>query len=111
MTNASGQPGKLRRVSALAGWIKAIATRFTHANELRDISRVEFEQISRDLNLPPPELYGLLTGRRVSADALEQCLAAELKASPQLAKRLRAIERRHRAARIRASMPIGPSCC
>jgi len=111
MTNASGQTGKLRRASALAGWAKAIATRFSRTNELRDINRAEFEQIARDLNLPPPELYGLLTGRRVSADALEECLAAEFEASPQLAKRLRSIERQHRAARIRASVPIGPSCC
>jgi hypothetical protein len=111
MTNASGQTGKLERVSVLAGWAKAIAARFTGANELREVSRAEFEEIAQDLNLPPLELYGLLTGRRVSADALEQCLAAELAASPQLAERLRAIERRYRAARIRASVPIGPSCC
>ena len=111
MTNASGQTGKLRRVSALAGWAKAFAARFSRANELRDISRAEFEQIAQDLNLSPSELYGLLTGRRISADALEVSLAAEFEASPQLAKRLRAIERRYRAARIRASVPIGPSCC
>jgi hypothetical protein len=85
--------------------------RFTRANELRGICRAEFEQIARDLNLPPPELYGLLTRRPVSADALEECLAAEFEASPQLAKRLRAIERQHRATQIRASVPIGPSCC
>jgi hypothetical protein len=51
-----------------------------------------------------------LTGRRISADALDEWLAAEFEASPQLAKRLRAIERRHRAARIRMSVPIAPCC-
>ena len=111
MTNASGQTGKLRRASALSGWARAIAARFSHANELRDITRAEFVQIAGDLNLSPPELYGLLTGRRLSADALEGSLAAEFEASPQLAKRLRVLERQHRTARIRASVPIGPSCC
>ncbi|MBA2401034.1 MAG: hypothetical protein H0V72_20500 [Bradyrhizobium sp.] len=95
----------------MAGWAKAIVASLTRANKLRGVNRAEFEQLARDLALPPPELYGLLTGRRVSADALEECLAAEFAASPQLAKRLRAIERQYRAARIRASVPIGPSCC
>jgi hypothetical protein len=111
MTNASGQAGKLSRASAWVGWAKAVVARFSRANELRGMNRAEFEQIARDLNLPPPELYGLLTGRRLSADALEERLVAEFEASPQLAKRLRALERQHRAARIRASVPIGPSCC
>jgi hypothetical protein len=111
VTNVSSQTGKLPRASALAGWARAIVAKFTRANELRGVNRAEFEQIARDLNLPPPELYGLLTGRRVSADVLEECLAAEFELSPQLAKRLRAIERQHRAAQIRASVPIGPSCC
>ncbi len=95
----------------MVGWLTAIFARFTRANELRDINRSEFDQIARDLDLPPLELYGLLTGRRVSADALEECLAIEFEASPQLARRLRAIERQYRAAEIRASGPIGPSCC
>ena len=111
MPNASGQTSKLRRASTLAGWARAIGARFTGANELRGISRAEFEQIAQDLNLSPPELYGLLTGRRLSADALEETLAAEFEASPQLAKRLRVLERQHRTARIRASVSIGPSCC
>jgi hypothetical protein len=111
VTNVSCQTGKLPRGSALVGWARAIVVRFTRANELRGVNRSEFEQIARDLDLPPPELYGLLTGRRVSADALEECLAVEFEVSPQLAKRLRAIERQYRAARRRASVPIGPSCC
>jgi hypothetical protein len=109
MTNASNQTGKLSRASALAGWAKAIVVRFSRANELRGMNRAEFEQIARDLKLQPPELYALLTGRRISAAALDQCLAAELEATPQLAKRLRTIERKHRAA-TRMSVPIAPCC-
>ena len=109
MTNAFGQTGKLRGASTLTAWAKSVAARFFRTNELRGMDRAEFEQIARDLNLSPPELYGLLTGRRVSDDALAECLAAELEASPQLAKRLRAIERKHRAA-VRISVPIAPCC-
>jgi len=92
-------------------WLRVLVTRCARTTRLHGVKRPEFEQIARDLNLSPPELYGLLTGRRLSAEALEECLAAEFEASPQLAKRLRAMERQHRAARIRASLPIGPSCC
>ena len=110
MTNAFGQIGKLHRAGILAGWAKAVVARFSGANELRGMNCMEFEQIARDLNLPPPELYGLLTGRRISAAALDEWLAVEFEASPELAKRLRAIERKHRAARIRMSVPIAPCC-
>jgi hypothetical protein len=110
MTNAFGQTGKLRGASFLTAWAKAVVARFSPANELRGMDRAEFEQIARDLNLSPPELYRLLTGRRLSADALDECLVAEFEASPQLAKRLRAIERQYRAARIRMSVPIAPCC-
>lgn len=110
MTNVSGQTGRLLRASALAGWAKAIFTRFSRANQLRGMNRAEFVQIARDLELPPPELYGLLTGRRVCSEALEHWLATEFEASPQLTNRLRAIERKHRAAAIRMSVPIAPCC-
>ena len=109
MTNAFGQIGKWRGATVLTAWAKSVAARFSRANELGGMDRAEFEQIARDLNLSPPELYGLLTGRRVSADALDECLAVELEASPQLAKRLRTIERKHRAA-VRISVPIAPCC-
>lgn len=109
MTNAIGRTGKLLGARALTGWAKSVAARFFRANELQGMDRTEFEQIARDLNLSPPELYGLLTGRRISADALDECLATEFEASPQLAKRLRAIERNHRAA-VRLSVPIAPCC-
>ena len=80
-------------------------------SKLHGVKRADFDQIAADLDLSPPELYELLTGRRLSADPLEDRLAAEFEASPQLAKRLRKIEQQQRAARIRASVPIGPSCC
>jgi len=109
MTDAFGQTGKLRGVSAMTGWAKSVVARLSRVNELRGMDRAEFEQIARDLNLSPPELYGLLTGRRIVAEVLDECLAAEFEASPQLAKRLRAVERKHRAA-TRMSAPIAPCC-
>jgi hypothetical protein len=75
------------------------------------MDRRQFEQIARDLNLPLPELYSLLTGGQLSAGPLEERLATKFELSPQLAKRLRAIERERLSAAIRASLPIGPSCC
>lgn len=109
MTNVIGQTGKLRRAGILAGWARTVSVWFSGANQQRGVNRTKFEQLARNLNLQPPELYWLLTGRRVSADALNECLAAELEASPQFAKRLRAIERQHRAA-VRMSVPIAPCC-
>jgi hypothetical protein len=109
MTNVFGQTGKLRGASALTGWAKSVAAGFSRVDKLRGMDRAEFEQIARDLNLSPPELYGLLTGRRIAAEALDECLVAEFEASPQLAKRLRAIERKCRAA-VRMSAPIAPCC-
>ena len=110
MTNAFGQTGDLPGAGALTGWARSVAARFFRENELLGMDRAEFEQIARDLDLPPPELYRLLTGCRVSPDALEERLAAEFEASPQLAKRLRAIKLKHRAARMRLSVPIAPCC-
>jgi hypothetical protein len=109
MTNAIDQTSKSCIAGALTGWVKSVAARLSRVNELRGMDRAEFEQIARDLNLSPPELYGLLTGRRIAIEALDERLAAEFETSPQLAKRLRAIERKHRAA-TRMSVPIAPCC-
>lgn len=95
----------------MARWTKAVVASLTGAGNLRGTNRAEFEQVARDLDLAPTELYRLSTGRRLSADALERYLAAEFEGSPQLTRRLRAIEREYRLAQHRASMPIGPSCC
>jgi hypothetical protein len=111
MTDAFGQTGKSQRAGTLAGWANAVVAKLSRADDLRGVDPAEFERVARDLNLPLPELYGLLTGRRVSADALGKHLAAEFEGSPQLARKLRAIEQEHLSARIRASLPIGPSCC
>ena len=111
MTNVSGGADKLPLASALADWVRAVVTRFTRVNVLRGMNRAEFEQIALDLNLSPPELYGLLTGGQRSAEAVEKSLAAEFAASPQLVKRLHALEQKHLLASSRASLPIGPSCC
>ncbi|MDP3691226.1 MAG: hypothetical protein Q8R73_09415 [Bradyrhizobium sp.] len=97
------------QASALAGLMRAIVAIFTK-NELRGVNRDRFQKIAQDLNLSPPDLYELLTGRRLSAGALEKRLAADLERSPQLGSRLRAIQE-HRSASIRASLPIGPPCC
>ena len=42
----------------MVGWLTAIFARFTRANELRDINRSEFDQIARDLDLPPWNFTG-----------------------------------------------------
>ena len=77
MLRRNGQVLASQRV----GWLgKNRHRKVLHANELRGINRAEFEQIARDLDLPPPELYRLLTGCRVSPDALEERLAAEFEA-------------------------------
>jgi len=109
LTNAFGQTGDLPGAGALTGWARSVAARFFRENELLGMDRAEFEQIARDPNLRPLDLYEFLTGRRVSADGLDELLTAEFEASPQLAKPLRTIERRHRAA-MRMSVPIAPCC-
>ena len=96
---------------SLVGWLRAIITGGARTKKLHGVKRADFDQIAADFDLSPSKLYELLTGRRLSADALEERLAAEFEALPQLVKRLREIERQQRAARIRASVPIGPSCC
>lgn len=111
MTHVSGNRDKLLQSGALPRWVRAIALTLTRATEQRSMNRREFEQIARDLNLLPPELYGLLTGGQFSADLSEEQLATKFELSPQLAKRLRAIKRERVSATIRASLPIGPSCC
>ena len=97
--------------SGLVGWLKAVFSGRARVNKLQGVKRADFDRIAQDLDLSPPELYGLLAGRRLSADALEGRLAAEFEVSPQPAKRSPEVEQQQRAARIRASLPIGPSCC
>ena len=97
--------------SSLVGWLRAVITGRARMNKLHGVKRADFDQIAEDLDLSPSELYGLLTGHRLSVDVLKGRLTAEFETSPQLAKRLTETEQQQRAARIRASLPIGPSCC
>jgi hypothetical protein len=96
----------------LGGWVRGAVARWRHLNRLQGISRAEFEQIACDLNLSHPELYGLLTGRSVSADLLEQQLAA-LESSPDRIGAAQApdAQRISTHAHAQALLPIGPSCC
>jgi hypothetical protein len=108
MTNASGHAGTLRGWRALIAWVKSVARLF-RVSAPCSMDRAGFERIALDLDLSPPELYGQLTGCRVAADALGDGVVMELAASPQFAKRLRAIQREHRAAAW-ISLPIAPCC-
>jgi hypothetical protein len=74
------------------------------------MNRAEFEQVARDLDLSHPGLYGLLTGRRVSAAFTEQNLAA-LEASRDRIRAAQASEAKRTSAPAQPLLLIGPSCC
>lgn len=93
----------------LVGWMRGVVARMRRSR-LQGISRAEFEQVARDLDLSYPELYGLLTGRAVSAERTEQNLAA-LEASRERVRAAQASEAKQISAREQALLPIGPSCC
>jgi hypothetical protein len=59
----------------LLSWIRAAASRFSNPSELQGISRDEFEQIARDLNLSAPELYVLSGKTGLTGDLLKRRLA------------------------------------
>lgn len=99
---------KLRRAKSFGGWVRGVVARVRHRNRLRGMSRAEFEQVARDLDLSHPELYGLLTGRSVSAELTEQNLAA-LECSRERIRAAQALEAKQISAQ--ALLPIGPSCC
>ena len=103
----SGDRARLPRASYFGGWVRRIVARVLHRNRLRGMNRAEFEQVARDLDLSHPELYGLLTGRRVSAELAEQNLAA-LEASRERIRAAQASEAKPISAPM---LPIGPSCC
>ena len=110
MTLDSGDRAGLPRSGRLGGWVRAVVARWRHLNRLQGISRTEFEQIACDLNLSHPELYGLLTGRNVSAELTEQKLA-ELEISRDRIRAAQASGAKQISARKQAPLPIGPSCC
>lgn len=79
-------------------------------DRLQRIDRAEFEQVARDLDLSDPELYGLLTGRRVSAELLEQKWASA-GSSPGSSRHAQVPEVKQLSTREQPWLPIGPSCC
>lgn len=110
MTIISANTGRLIGISAVRRWVQAIAARFGRPARLKKMTRAEFEQMARDLDLSHPELYGLLTGRKPSAAVVESFLT-KLEVSQQIIEAVRTPESDDAAAAARACLPIGPSCC
>jgi hypothetical protein len=110
VTLDSGDSARLPHRGRLGGWMRGVVARWRHLNRLQGINRPEFEQVARDLDLSHPELYGLLTGRNVSAELTEQKLA-ELESSRDRIRAAQASEAKQISARKQALLPIGPSCC
>ncbi|MBR1277844.1 hypothetical protein [Bradyrhizobium sp. AUGA SZCCT0283] len=110
MTIISASTGRLIGISAIGRWAQAIAARFGRSARLKKMTRAEFEQMARDLDLSHPELYGLLTGRRPSAAVVEAHLT-NLEVSQQRISALRTPESEDASAGMQACLPIGPSCC
>jgi hypothetical protein len=100
---------RLRPRRRLAGWVQGVIARMRRSR-LRGISRAEFEQVAHDLDLSHPELYGLLTGRSISAEHTEQSLAA-LENSRERIRAAQVSEAERISARTQPILPIGPSCC
>jgi len=98
------------RTRSLGGWLRRVFARVRRRDRLQGMSRAEFEQVARDLDLSHPELYGLLTGCRVSADVLEKKWASN-GPSPERTGTVPAGDTRQISARAQALLPIGPSCC
>ena len=110
MTIISANTGRIIGISAVGRWVQTIAARFGRPARLNDMTRAEFEQMARDLDLSYPELYGLLTGRRPSAAVVEACLM-NLEVSQQRIRALRTPESEDASGGTQACLPIGPSCC
>jgi hypothetical protein len=86
MTVPASDLPKLAWRSAVAGWVRAVASRFRNDGELQGLDRTEFAQIARDLNLSPAELYAISTGSNRSAGLLNKRMA-EFGLSPEVVKR------------------------
>ena len=110
MTIISANTGRLIGISAVRRWVQAIAAKFGRPARLKKMTRAEFEQMARDLDLSHPELYGLLTGRKPSAAVVKSFLT-KLEVSQQIIEAVRTPESDDAAAAARACLPIGPSCC
>jgi hypothetical protein len=110
VTIISANTGRLIGIRAVRRWVQAIAARFGRPARLKKMTRAEFEQMARDLDLSQPELYGLLTGRKPSAAVVEAHLT-NLEVSEQVIRARRTPESEDASAATQACLPIGPSCC
>ena len=109
MTMLSADIARLPRARGLVVWMGAVAAKFSLPAKLKSTNRAEFEQIARDLDLSPPQLYRLLTGRTLSAEAVETCLSdLEIAAGP-IGVRSRPAE--ERLAAKQELLMFGPHCC
>lgn len=108
MTIESVRKGRLPGINAVGRRLRSIVVAlFARRKGLKNVSRVEFEQMARDLDLSRPELYGLLTGRVLSDEAVERRLKRLETAQLRIAERSE-----HATVGIQATiLPIGPSCC
>jgi hypothetical protein len=110
VTIISANTERLIGISTLGRWVQAIDARFGRSARLKKVTRAEFEQMARDLDLSHPELYGLLTGRKPSAVVIEADLT-NLEVSQQRIRALRTPESEDGSSGMQACLPIGPSCC
>jgi hypothetical protein len=110
VTIISANTGRLIGISAVRRRVQAIVARFGRPARSKKITRAEFEQMARDLDLSQPALYGLLTGRKPSAPAVESYLT-NLEGSQQIIRALRTPGAEDASAAAQACLPIGPSCC
>jgi hypothetical protein len=86
MTILPDNMSKVQRRSGLAGWIRAVASRFVNDDDLQRLDRTEFAQIARDLNLSPAELHAISLGSNQSAVLLKKRMA-EFGLSPEVVKK------------------------
>jgi hypothetical protein len=110
VTIISANTGRSFGIRAIHRWVQAIATRLGRRARLTEMTRAEFEQMARDLDLSHPELYGLLTGRKPSAAVVEAHLT-NLEVCEQVINARRTPESEGTSAATQACLPIGPSCC
>ena len=108
--------GRLRRASAVGGWLRAVVSKFKRPATLKNTNRAEFEQIARDLDLSPQQLYGLLSGRALSAAAVEKRLSdmaidSERAGTPGMVQAPEGSGTPHVSAEMRELLMFGPFCC
>ncbi len=103
----SADMGGVPRASVIGSWVSAVASKFKRPAQLKNTNRAEFEQIARDLDLSPPQLYRLLTGRALSAGAVEKRLSdMEIDSEPAGAPR-----EARQTVEMRELLMFGPFCC